>query len=224
MKAKFSIVLVAMLSLVIVGFTITQTSDIPKVWDMEQLQSMHLPYPDTSIKLGFISEKYYDQLPLRVAYKTYPFYMSGSEPAGYYDSLAKLDPVINFDVKDLKTEADWIKAGEVIYELPQNFMPIDSAMLANLPAYAKKWEATDIVDANKKGIIPFLSVSIREKGRPELGFNACGMCHSKLMPNDQLLKGAQGNFVADRFLNIMITSNPNFAKMSPENHTSKSFS
>jgi len=217
MKAKFSIVLVTMLSLAIVGFTITQTSDIPKVWDMEQLQSMHLPYPDTSIKLGFISEKYYDQLPLRVAYKTYPFYMPGSEPAGYYDSLTKLDPVINIDVKDLKTEADWIKAGEVIYELPQNFMPIDSAMLANLPLYAKKWQATAIVAANKKGIIPFLAVSIREKGKPELGFNSCGMCHSKLMPNDQLLKGAQGNFVADKFLNIMITSNPNFAKMSPEN-------
>ena len=83
--------------------------------------------------------------------------MPGSEPAGYYDSLAKLDPVININMKDLKTEADWIKAGEVIYELPQNFMPIDSAMLANLPLYAKKWQATAIVAANKKGNYTFPS-------------------------------------------------------------------
>src|SRR5687767_10854289 len=112
MKGKISIVLMILL-FVIVGFTIIQTYEIPKVWDVGQLESMHLPYPDTSVKLGFFSEEYYNKLPERISYKTYPFYMPSSEPKGYYDSLAKLDPVINFNANDLKTEADWIKAGEI---------------------------------------------------------------------------------------------------------------
>lgn len=215
MKGKISIVLMLLL-FVIVGFTIIQTYEIPKVWDVEQLESMHLPYPDTSVKLGFFSEEYYNKLPERISYKTYPFYMPGNEPKGYYDSLDKLEPVENFNVKDLKTEADWIKAGELIYELPQTFLPLDSSTRALLPLYAKKWQATGIL-ANRKGIIPFWVITIRKKGKPELASNSCGMCHTKQMPDDQLFKGAQGNFVADRFGNIVATSNPRFEKSSPEN-------
>ena len=128
--------------------------------------------------------------------------MPGSEPKGYYDSLAQLDPVVNFKEEDLKTEADWIKAGELIYELPMNYFPLDSAMFSLLPAMAAKWKATGIL-ANSKGIIPFVAISIRKKGKPELATESCGMCHTKQMPDDKLLKGGQGNFVADRFRNIM---------------------
>jgi hypothetical protein len=216
MKANFYFALASLLIFVIVGFTIIRTNEIPKVWDIEQLESMHLPYPDTSVDLGFISEEYYNQLPERISYKTYPFYMPGSEPKGYYDSLSKLEPVENFKQKDLKTEADWIKAGKLIYELPQNFIRLDSAMLANLPAIAKKWQATDI-HANRKGIIPFVVISIRKKGTLEIGTFSCGMCHTKQMPDDQLFDGAQGNFVGDRFGNILAISNPNFEKLTPDN-------
>ncbi|MEP6737885.1 MAG: hypothetical protein ABJA70_20335, partial [Chryseolinea sp.] len=62
------------------------------------------------------------------------------------------------------------------------------------------------------GIIQFVGISIRKKGRPEIAFNARGMCHTKQMANDQLFKGAQGNFIADRFINVMATYNPNLPK------------
>src|SRR4051794_8770244 len=80
--------------------------DIPKVWNIKQLESMHLPYADTSIKLGFVTEEYYNQIADRISYKTYPFYMPGNEPEGYYEWLANIDPVVNFKEQDLKTEAD----------------------------------------------------------------------------------------------------------------------
>lgn len=188
---------------------------IPKVWDIEQLQSMHLPYADTSIKLGFITEDEYNKLPERVSYKSYPFYMPGSEPPGYYDSLSKLDPIINFREEDLKTEADWIKAGELIYELPMNFTPLDSQMLSLLPVLAARWRDAGI-HGNKKGIIPFAVISIRKKGKPELGTESCSMCHTKQMPDDRLFKGGQGNFPSDLFRNIMAITHPNWLNTSPE--------
>lgn len=188
---------------------------IPKAWNIEQLKSMHLPYTDTSVKLGFITEEEYNKLPERVSYKTYPFYMPGSEPAGYYDSLSKIEPVINFNEEDLKTEADWIKGGELIYEMPMNYTPLDSSMLALLPVLAEKWKAAGI-HANKKGIFPFIVISIRKKGKPELGTESCGMCHTKQMPDGQLFKGAQGNSMSDLFRNIMAITNPNFKHLSLE--------
>jgi hypothetical protein len=139
MKKKLPAALIILMSIVFLfSFAIRQFRPaIPKVWDIKQLESMHLPYADTSIKLEFVTEAYYDQIPERISYKTYPFYMPGSEPEGYYDSLATIEPVVNFKEGDLKTEADWIKAGELIYDLPMNFIPLDSAMLSWLVAFIK---------------------------------------------------------------------------------------
>lgn len=189
--------------------------EIPKVWDAAQLQSMHLPYPDTTVELKFISEEEYNKIRERVSYKTYPFYMPGSEPKGYYDSLAKLDPEINFSTEDLKTEADWIKAGEIIYDMPMVYTVIDSATLSLLPLWAERWKAAGI-QGNSNGIIPFVSISIRKKGVIELGGESCGMCHTKMMPDDQLFKGGQGNFPADLFRNIRTINSPNFKNGAPE--------
>ena len=199
MQKKTWIALLAIVSVVsLFSFTIGQFKpEIPKVWDVEKLESMHMPYPDTAAKIIPLTEEYYYQIPERVSYKTYPFYMPGREPKGYYEYLSKQDPVINFKEEELKTEADWIKAGELIYNLPQNFFPLDS-MLAMLPALGKAWEANGIL-ADKNGVIPFVQIIVRKKGKPELGLFSCGMCHTKLMPDGTLMEGAQGNFTFDKF-------------------------
>lgn len=217
MKKKTWLTLIGLsIVLFFFSFTIGQFKPpIPKAWDIQQLKSMHLPYPDTSAKLGFVTEEYYNQIPVRVSYKSYPFFMPGKEPKQYYDSLAKLEPVINFREEDLQTEDDWLKAGELIYELPMTFIPLDSQMLATLPAIAERWQGAGI-QANKKGIIPFVVISVRRKGKPELGIESCSMCHTKQMSDDQLFKGAQGNFTADRFRNIITTTLPNWQNATPE--------
>jgi hypothetical protein len=216
MKRNIVLVLLAVTVLSLLSFAIGYfTPDIPKGWDVEQLQTMHLPYADTTVKLGFITEEEYNKLPERIPYKTYPFYMPGSEPPGYYDSLSKLDPVIASREEGLKTEADWIKFGELIYDMPMNYIPLDSTMLSLLPVMAAQWKATGI-QTTKNGIIPFVEISIRKKGKPELATESCGMCHTKQMPDDQLFKGAQGNFVADRFRNIIATTNLDAQHASPE--------
>src|SRR5688572_15211345 len=156
--------------------------DIPKTWDLEQLRTMHLPYADSTAHLEFLSEDLYNKLPVRTPYRSYPFYMPGSEPPGYYDSLSRLDPVVSFKEEDLRTEADWIKFGELIYEMPTNYLPVDSAMRSWLPAFGEKWKAVGI-SADKNGIIPFVTLTVRQKGKVEMGVASCGFCHTKQMPD-----------------------------------------
>jgi hypothetical protein len=143
------------------SFNSSKVSEIPKAWDIEKLYSMHLPLPDTSIELEPVSEEYYYALPQRVAYKAYPFYMPGKEPEGYYESLREKEPEVIFDASDIKTENDWIKAGEIIYDMHEVYQVMDSAFLKSLPDLEKHWRK--FVPVTKDGIIPFLSIVVREK-------------------------------------------------------------
>ena len=192
------IVIFTLLITIILSFRVNNGKGIPKVWDMKRLHSMHLPFPDTSIKTNPVSEEYYYQLPERVAYKTYPFYMPGKEPKGYYEWLRKQEPEIIFNPADLKTDSDWIKAGETIYDLPIIYQVMDSAFLALLPDLEKHWRKGGF-PTTPEGALPFLSIVVRQKGRIEMGLGACGMCHTKVMPDGKVLKGGQGNFQQRKF-------------------------
>lgn len=218
MKRKiFYSLLILMFVVFLFNFTVQQPGpDIPKVWDVAELKSMHIPYANTTAELGFITEEEYNSLPERVCYKRYPFYMPGNEPAGYYDSLSKLDPVVIFQPETLRTEEDWIKAGELIYDMPMNYFPLASSQLALLPVFAEKWKAAGIHGDNKS-IIPFITIVVRKKGKPELATESCGMCHSRLMPDGQLFKGGQGNSMPDLFRNIMAVNSPGFKNVPKEN-------
>ena len=198
MKTRVCIVLsgITLSVTLIMGFR--DFEEIPKVWDVAKLRSMFLPLPDSSMILNPVSEEYYYQIPERVAYKTYPFYMPGREPEGYYDWLRQQQPEIIFNAADMKSDADWIKAGEAIYDMPEVYEVIDTTYLKTLPALERHWRK--FIPITKDGIIPFLSVVVREKGRIELGSRTCGMCHTKLMPDGNLLKGGQGNFQFTTYL------------------------
>lgn len=52
----------------------------------------------------------------------------------------------------------------------------------------------------RDGTLPFYRYVIRSKGRIEVGILSCGMCHTRVMPDGTLLKGAQGNFPFGRAL------------------------
>jgi len=199
MKRKSQLLFILILLLLgSLSFRFDRSDLIPKTWDIKRLHSMHLPFPDTSVKTNPISEEYYYQLPERVAYKTYPFYMPGKEPKGYYEWLRKQEPEIIFNPTDLKTDSDWIKAGEIIYDLPINSQVMDSAFLALLPDLGKHWSKGGY-PTTPEGVLPFLSIVVREKGRIEMGLGSCGTCHTKVMPDGEVLKGGQGNFEARKF-------------------------
>ncbi len=218
MKRKTYIVLTGLvIALTILSFSFSHFEEIPKSWDVEKIHSMHLPLPDSSMVANPVSAEYYYQLPERKAFKAYPFYMPGREPKGYYEWLKQQQPEIIFNAADLKTEADWIKAGEIIYDMPEVYEPIDSVYLASLPELEKHWRK--FIPTTKDGVIPFISIVVREKGRLEVGSRTCGMCHTKVMPDGNVLKGGQGNFVFTRYLVSLLRVQHDFQNV-PDSVTS----
>jgi hypothetical protein len=96
----------------------------------------------------------------------------------------------------LETEADWIRAGEAVFDAAIFYDGV--ATTAHLRS--SDWQAQVQAPISHDGILPFTTYVIREKGRIELGDNACGFCHTRVMPDGAVVKGAQGNFPFDRAL------------------------
>ena len=197
-KKSLLVLLTIIICTVLLSFGIRKINDIPKLWDMKKLKSAHLPLVDKSIEIHPMAEDVYNKISERVAYKTYPLYMPGREPKGYYDWLLKQDPEIVFDASKLKTEEDWIKAGEIIYDMPQNFDRfMDSVVnMEEVQGIASFLTAMHVPVA-KDGSVPFFQLVIRKKGKIEAGSFSCGNCHNKVMPDGLVLKGGQGNYPFD---------------------------
>lgn len=171
--------------------------EIPRTWDSAALADFMLPLPDTTVIVKPISAEYYYSLPVRTIYKSYPMYHPDYEPEGYLDSLRQLKPEVAFDPSQLKTEEDWIRAGEVVFDAPHIFASVDDFF--NAEGLAKGG-----IPHTKEGIFPYQKYIIDEKGELRIGFAACGNCHTKVMPDGSVIKGAQGNFKLDHMLALFV--------------------
>lgn len=50
------------------------------------------------------------------------------------------------------------------------------------------------IPVTKEGIMPFARYLIRQKGVVEVTFDGCAMCHSRVLPGGEVVRGAQGNY------------------------------
>ena len=94
---------------------------IPRVWDERELSSMLMPLVHAAATPEQVSADFYYRMRVRPIYKSYPIYHPSKEPAGYFDWLREQEPEIVFDPSKLKTEADWINAGKLVFEAPLNY-------------------------------------------------------------------------------------------------------
>ena len=162
---------------------------IPRLWDDEAMATLGVPLADPAASPKQVSADYYYRIPVRPIYRSYPVYSPDREPGGYLEWLKRQEPQEAFDVSELKTEADWIKAGEVVFDAPVSYGDVVSAADVRDPHWYEKTGAR----AAKDGTLPFVRYVIREKGKVELGTLSCAMCHTRLMPDGAVIKGAQGN-------------------------------
>lgn len=162
----------------------------PKTWDIDEIQRFHLQAPDSSAKVKYAGEDYYYSLPEYVIYKTYPVYVREFEKKGYLDSLRLLDPEIAFDLSQIKTQDDWIKAGKLVFHWPvASYREIkDSASHLPLAAFQNKRGQFSV-----DGICPANRYIISEKGKIQLGSLSCASCHTRVLPSGETIDGAQGN-------------------------------
>jgi hypothetical protein len=171
---------------------------IPKTWDEQALADLEVPLPNPEFSPKAVPGDYYYRIPVRRIYKGYTVHIPGKEPPGYLDWLKRQEPKIIWEDKAkrprLETESDWIKAGEIVFDAAIFYDAVATVDDVRNPEWHKKVQPP----ATKEGILPFATYVIREKGKVELGNNACSFCHTRVLPTGTVIKGAQGNFPFDR--------------------------
>ncbi|HKE56518.1 MAG TPA: hypothetical protein VKB46_07450 [Pyrinomonadaceae bacterium] len=171
------------------------TPAIPRTWDDEAIKSLELPLATKTASPKHITADYYYRIPVRPIYRSYPIYHPDHEPPGYWDSLKQKNPEVIFDATKLTTEDDWINAGEAVFDAPVEYES-NGTLFTQLRG--RDWYEKNKVPLTRDGVFPFMRYVIREKGKVEVGTLACAMCHSRVMSDGSVIKGAQGNFPDDR--------------------------
>jgi len=176
------------------------STQVPETWDPQAIASVEIPLADPKHSPTHISKDYYYRIPVRRVYKSYPVYVPGREPDGYWEWIKEQEPQVSFDTTRLNSQADWIKAGELIFEAPIAYdFIVTIAQVRNEPWYRKTGPPI-----TNDGVLPFVRYVVRRKGQVELGTLSCAMCHTRVMPDGTTIKGAQGNFPFDRAVGFSI--------------------
>jgi hypothetical protein len=159
-----------------------------------------LSHPEFSPK-HIPAESYY-RIPVRPVWKSYPVYHPDRMPAGYMKWLAGQDPQQVWPAQTPRTDAEWIQAGELVFDAPILIGPGVSIQrrIAGDRLYLvdKGWYDRVKPPLTREGVLPFCKYVIRKKGQVEVGVLACAMCHTRVMPDGSIVKGAQGNFPFDQ--------------------------
>lgn len=179
-----------------------QPMQVPRMWDDEAMSKLEVPLANPVASPRQVPASYYYKIPVRPIYKMYPVYAPGREPSGYMDWLKKQEPVVLWNdagrKPKLQTEADWIRAGEMVFSAPIFSSSEDVGFIALADIKTRAWYEKSGMPISRDGTLPYLRYVIREKGKVELGSFSCAMCHSRVMPDGSVIKGAQGNFPFER--------------------------
>ena len=168
--------------------------DIPRVWDEEALEGMELPLAGASFKVQPPPADFYYEIPVRKIYKSYPVYHPDHQPEGYLDSLRSREPEVAFDPAEYHTEEEWTQAGELVFDAPTSYNGIGHIDRLQDP----EWYEEAGMPVAADGTVPYFRYVVREKGKIDVGEFSCATCHTRVMPDGQTIKGAQGNFPLER--------------------------
>lgn len=167
---------------------------IPRAWNDQDVASTEIPLAQPDRSPRYLSATEYYALQVRPVYRTYPFYGPGKEPPGYLETLKQKEPEVLFDPATLRTEQDWIRAGELVFNSPTVFVPLSFLDVQNEEIRAAGYPIT------RDNIVPYFHYVVRKKGTVEIGPGACGMCHTRVLPDGTVWKGAQGDIPQSRAL------------------------
>ncbi|MEZ5366801.1 MAG: hypothetical protein R2748_31795 [Bryobacterales bacterium] len=171
------------------------SAQVPKVWVDAKIEALEVPLAEAEYSSSHISSADYYRIPERVIYRSYPVYHPDREPEGYQEWLATREPEVAFDVSKLESEADWVSAGDIVFNAPTSFGPV---FFGEREIRNPKFFGEGGMPVAADGTIPFARWVVREKGKVELGSMGCNTCHTRVMPDGSVVAGAQGNNPGDR--------------------------
>ena len=180
-----------------------QSITTPRVWDVDALTTAQVPLADRGIRMASVSAADYYRLPVRPIYESYPIYEPGREPDGYLGALKNRGPaVVDPPPAELASDEAWQRLGASVFEAPLGY---DDEPFAGIITFDNtrdlSWYRTVGIRVEPKtGVMPYARYVVRTKGKIEVGNLACAMCHTRVLDDGTVVRGAQGNFPFDRSL------------------------
>ncbi len=174
-----------------------ETVRVPRLWTDEALAGWATPLAGLGVPPGFVGEKEYYAAPVDNL-RTYPVYHPDREPKGYRDLLCSYGARLLIEPEKLKTKSDWIAAGRRVFEELDTAVcrtddPTVLAYFSDAKAVdAHRDAAHDAVD--KDGVLLDYRWVVDKGGKLKMSLSSCAGCHTRLMPDGSLLRGAPSNF------------------------------
>jgi cytochrome c peroxidase len=166
---------------------------VPTMYDDAETATWHVPLAVAKVSPSFLTSSYFYARKVRPIFRTYPVYHPDREPAGYLKALEAAEPEIVWDGAGrrpkLETEADWVRAGEVVYDAPIAPRPLAKARHFRDRDFLKRVGVPVAAD----GTLPGLHYVVRTRGQPELAIFSCATCHTRVLPGGATVKATQGN-------------------------------
>ena len=165
-----------------------QTVPVPRIWDDRALADWATPVAGLNVRPAHYSSAEYYAAPADNL-RTYPVYHPDAEPPGYWDELRTKKPEPLIDIRELRTAADWVKAGERAFrEMDNVFTRTDDPALIAQARDPRSFEGfMKLPDGTALG--PRWVVT--ERG-VMLTVPACGSCHRGIAPTGALMMAGPG--------------------------------
>ena len=167
------------------------TPQAPVTWDETALREWATPIAGLNVRPGHFSAEDYHKAPIDNL-RTYPVYYPGREPAGYWEMLQSIGPKPLIEPAALTSDAEWVRAGRRVFDEFDigAFRVFDPKVIA----FARTPEgfAGSGVIPRTDGTLPDLRWIPTSSG-VALGLSNCASCHTRLMPDGTLLRGAPFN-------------------------------
>jgi hypothetical protein len=162
-------------------------STVPKIWDDRLLATWALPVAGLNVAPNFVPEREYYAAPIDNL-RTYPVYHPDFEPKGYQDRLKQQPPKPLIEPDKLKTEQDWIEAGQRVFD--ELDVPLVRSDDPKALRYLQDREALkkDRTSVTKDGVILGFRWVVEKPGQVRLTFSECSDCHVRLMPDGTTLR------------------------------------
>lgn len=191
--AWFTGVAIGLAGLVLAGPSETPPP-VPRVWTEEGLAGFELPLADADATPVQMPPDLFYRLPERTIWRSYPVYHPDREPPDYLAWLESRTPERVFDPAALDTEEDWIAAGELVFEAP---IAVD-ALIRKEHLRDPEWYRRFGVPVAADGTVPFFRYIVQTEGTVQVAVFSCATCHTRVLDDGTVVKGAPGNLPLNR--------------------------
>jgi hypothetical protein len=192
-RARMFIGLIALLGALAICATslhrevfVSAAAEIPKTWDEAALADWATPVAGLNLRPTHISAKEYYSMAVENL-RTYPVYFPGREPDGYWEMLQRVGPKPLIEPEQLKSEADWVNAGRIVFEEVDHLFlrTLDSKIIAAARSLETFKDAEPLPD----GTVPSLRW-VPTKNGIALSYSNCSNCHVLPLPGGVRIPGA----------------------------------